>query len=285
MSVKQKYEQHDPNPYLGKTTVTQDYEPNIGDTLDFLKQNPPKLTDYEILPAIAVDWSDQDRSEVKTMLTHILGVNPAKLEFLFPSFKINPSTTFWSCDEIIRLALVPKKMYTVRINGKTDYIHIYGGYYLKPINGCLGCPIEDFTATNNCIDWGFVFSYRPNGYFVYPRYLIKDRPILHEMTLTYDEKRRQLKGIKSKHFMRQNDRLLMGQTASLRQITEYCQKNLIQYDSLYAKIGSICSYAFKVLNQEDVEHAIKLSETEGYLCWICASKESADEFDLSEAGA
>lgn len=99
-------------------------------------------------------------------------------------------------------------------------------------------------------------------------------------------KRRQLKRIESNHFKRPDDKALIGGT-SFQKIKDYCKDNAIpqflKHENyvLYAVVGAYISYAFKIIDQEDVDYAIKLSKTEGCLGWICASIESAKEFDLS----
>ncbi len=256
---------------LGCINVKVDCCFNTGPALAFLERNPPKLDNYNLLPSLSVCFFGASSAVVKSTLE--------ELDIQTESVIISRSnTTVWNCSEKQRLAHIPGKCYIINADGqKKDFIHVHGGYYLQLKSG-FSHPmdiIKLFQKQNPSIYWGWSFIYNPSGYFVYPQCLIEDLP--KEQPLTELQKRRQFKSVAQNHF--ENDVVLHAQNVTLKQLEDYCKNHSISYYALYASIGTICRYAFRVLNDDDVKYAESKSKTEGYLCWICASKESFDEFE------
>jgi hypothetical protein len=260
--------------------IEQSTNPYIGKAIEYLRANPPILEGFECIPAISVRWFDKSSGHIRLFLYEKFGKGNYDDLLFSPNPRANIS--FWTCNEEIRVDHIPKKKYLI----DNDCIHITGGYHLCPItdksienlSNKSYSVIPVFEQANNQIKWGWDFMYNPSAYFVYPNCMKEDELLRYPpQVLTELEERRQLKSIGA-YF--EKDRVITGSNASLAQLEEYCKKNKIEYDSIYARIGGgICVYAFKIIDQADVDHAIKLSESEGYLCWILASKESADKFE------
>jgi hypothetical protein len=251
--------------------------PYIDKVIDYLRINPPILEGFHLIPAISISCYDRSYDNIILFLNERFG--KLNYEELF-SANVENNISFWKCDEKVRLDHIPMKKYL--IEGKN--MDIMGGYYLNPITqeaidniSCNLIPI--FTQVNNKIKWGWNFIYNPKSYFVYPDYMMEDKFLLYPPQVSI-KNTKQLKRIREPHFIREEDHIISGSIIIIEQLRKYCSINRIKYDSIYARIsGSFCIYGFKVIDQNDIDYAIKLSELEGHLSWIFASKESSDEFE------
>jgi len=272
---------------ISRLEKMQDKNAYAEKAIQFLKQNPPTFPGYEFVPAISISYPDTTIHDVETFLKDNFGHVELLLTYQPERFCLckHPTTSFWMCDEKIILDHIPHVLYKSDfglITGhRSTIIHITGGYYAKPLSKKLDTFLTDFETRNNQIHWHFDFHYWPSAYHVSPYCMMEEKDLLFPPPPPPSPRttRRRLRPISDTDFV--GDRTIRG-GMSLKAIEDYCQKNAIVYDSIYAFVR-LCSQmmgVFKVLNNEDVEFAIKKADAEGGIYhWILASKETADMFE------